>query len=130
MGDDATAISFVSNATAPALVALCRGDYGARPTRPAHALLSVNPSWTASGDVGNPWEGRLRKEAASVLEGAGWTDVYVCVPLRRPRSDETAVLLRVWPGAWRLLAADGTQLGAWGERPGDGVLLGALRSKA
>ncbi len=127
MGADATAISLVSNATAGALVRLCGGAFGERPTRDGHTLLAVNPSWTTSADVGQFWEGRLRAQAAPLLEGAPWEAVYVAEALRRPNGG-TALLLRAWPGGWRLLDGEsGAALGAWEVAPDDVALRNALR---
>ena len=125
-----TAISLVSNATVPALLRLLRGDFGARPCRAEHTVVAVNPSWTASADVGNFWEGRLRAEAAPVLEGTAWEAAYVALPLRRAGAAQ-ALLLRAWPGPWRLLALpDGDVIATWQKQPTDAELARELAKRS
>ena len=112
----------MNNATVPALLRLVSGDFGARPAQEGHTVVSVNPSWTCSADVGNFWEGGLRAAAAPVLEGTAWEVAYVAMPLRRA-GGATAVLLRAWPGEWRLLAApSGTPIATWTQQPTDAEL--------
>ena len=134
MGDDATAISFVSNATVPALLRLLGGEFGSRPTRPDHTILAVNPSWSDSSEVGNFWERALREKAAQALEGTPWEEVYVCAALRRTTrgGGGDAMLLRAWPGPWRLLAMPGGEVIArWEDAPpGDAALAAALAGRA
>ena len=129
VGDDVTAISLVSNATVSALLRLLSGAFGARPTRPEHTVVAVNPSWTVSADVGNFWERDLRAALAAVLEGTAWEAVYVALPLRRA-GGATALLLRAWPGPWRLLALpDGEEIAAWEAEPSDAQLARELATK-
>ena len=85
-------------------------------------MVAVNPSWTSSADVGNFWEAGLRAAAAPVLEGTAWEAAYVAMPLRRA-GGATAVLLRAWPGPWRLLAAPGGMpIATWQQQPNDAQL--------
>jgi hypothetical protein len=132
VGEDATAISLVSNATVPALLRLLGGEFGARPTRGDHTVIAVNPSWSDSSEVGNFWEGALRQKAARALEGTDWEEVYVCAAMRRSgRGRGDALLLRAWPGPWRLLAMpDGQLIARWEDAPpGDAALAAALAGR-
>jgi hypothetical protein len=129
IGDDATAISFVSNATVPALLRLVGGDFGARPAQAGHTVVAVNPSWTVSSDVGNFWEVGLRAKAKPVLEGTAWEAFYVALPLRRA-GGATALLLRAWPGPWRLLALpQGDVIATWQTQPADAELARELAKR-
>jgi hypothetical protein len=129
IGDDATAISFVSNATVPALLRLVNGDFGARPAQAGHTVVAVNPSWTVSSDVGNFWEVGLRAKAKPVLEGTAWEAFYVALPLRRA-GGTTALLLRAWPGPWRLLALpQGDVIATWQAQPADAELARELAKR-
>ena len=132
MGDEVTAISLVSNATVPALVRLVGGEFGSRPAQASHTVVAsrtINPSWTVSADVGNFWEGKLRAAAAPVLEGAAWEAAYVALPLRRA-GGATALLLRAWPGPWRLLPLPrGEALATWQTQPADDELARELAKR-
>jgi hypothetical protein len=50
-----TLVGSVTNATFSSLVKLCDGGYGSRPCEPGHTIIAVNPEWTTSQDIGQPW---------------------------------------------------------------------------
>jgi hypothetical protein len=130
-GEQATAISLVSNATVSTLIRLCGGAFGARPTLPSHTIIAVNPSWTQSADVGQLWDRTLRADAAQVLEKSpvAWEEIYTALPLRR-RDGGTAILLRAYPGPWRALSLPEEQLLAqWEQQPSEAAVAAALRAK-
>jgi len=84
-GDNMTALTHPSDTTMSFMLALLRGDYGKSVLDPAHLLVVVNGFWSgAGGNVGQPWEFGLKKEAKEVLGREGdWEYVYCC---RRVRS--------------------------------------------
>jgi hypothetical protein len=51
-----TAAPQVNNATFAPFAQLCDGKYGSKPTQPEHTVLAVNPAWTSSRDIGQPWD--------------------------------------------------------------------------
>jgi hypothetical protein len=53
---DTTVVTLVGNATFPAFAKLCNSGYGSRPSEPSHTIIAVNPEWTSSRDVGQPWD--------------------------------------------------------------------------
>jgi hypothetical protein len=53
---DTTLVAQVNNATFEPFAQLCDGKYGVKPTLPEHTVLAVNPAWTDSRDIGQPWD--------------------------------------------------------------------------
>ena len=53
---DTTVVTLVGNATFPAFAKLCEGGYGSKTLEPNHTIIVVNPEWTKSKDIGQPWD--------------------------------------------------------------------------
>ena len=71
----------------------------------------------------------LRAKAKPVLEGTAWEAFYVALPLRRA-GGTTALLLRAWPGQWRLLALpQGDVIATWQTQPADAELARELAKR-
>jgi hypothetical protein len=125
-----TAVTLPSNATIKPFLRLAEGDFGARVLAPGHALLAVNGAWTRSVDVGQLWEGGLRARAAKLIDDDdAWTTLFCWEDARTPRGG-TGLLVREWPGGWRLYAtsAEGEDAAEGGAAAGARLLLeGAAR---
>lgn len=78
-----TAVGFVADLSFRPFAKLARGGYGDAPTRAGHALLLLNPRLTTADNIGQPWEGTLRREARALVDRAGWRWIYSARPLAR-----------------------------------------------
>ena len=77
----ATAVSHVGDSSARAYLRLRRGEFGDGPTRPGHALLLINPTFSRAAAVGQPWERGLRADVAAELETPERRWSYSAAPL-------------------------------------------------
>ena len=88
---------------------LCAGEFGGAVLEPQHTLVAVNPSWTASKDIGQLWDRRLRQQAAAVIDApAAWLPLYHLWDVRTARG-ATGMLFRSWPHAWKLYSTCGEE---------------------
>jgi hypothetical protein len=123
-----TAVTLPNNATIKPFLRLAEGDFGARVLAPGHALVAVNGAWTRSADVGQLWEAKLRARAAKLIDDDdAWTTLYCWEDARTPRGG-TGLLVREWPGGWRLYATSADEDDGGGAAAGARLLLdGAAR---
>ena len=77
---DLTAVGFVADLSFKPFLQLTQGGFGDAPTRPGHTLLLINPRLTRAANIGQLWEGALRRDAEQIL-GEGWRWIYAARPL-------------------------------------------------
>ena len=88
---------------------LCAGEFGGAVLERQHTLVAVNPSWTASRDIGQLWDRRLRQQAVALIDGpAAWLPLYHLWDVRTARG-ATGLLFRAWPHAWQLYSTCGEE---------------------
>ena len=97
----ATLATLVTNATFSPFARLCSGDFGARVLEDRHVLLVVNPSWTASKDIGQFWDKELKRKAAQIIDDTEWTALHHFEDVRTAKG-ATGILYRNYPDAWRV----------------------------
>lgn len=113
-----TAVAHVGDQTFPVFLKLLNGEYGSRVLDPGHAIVLINPYFTSSQNIGQPWEAELRQEAKKHLDDAGWVTAYALTPVRSQSAARLGVLSkRAHDRGWRLhLATEaGWNGAAWGE---------------
>jgi hypothetical protein len=104
-GSTMTITTLVSNPTFSPFAKLCSGEYGSKILQNDHTILCINPSWTNSRDIGQLWDGELRRQAALLIDGGvaspPWMDVYNYTDVRTP-SGATGLLLYSYGGQWEV----------------------------
>jgi len=97
---DTTVVTLVGNATFPAFAKLCEGGYGSKPLEPSHTIIVVNPEWTSSKDIGQPWDRKLKRVAKQLLDDAEWSTLYSCDMVRTSRGGRYGMVVGSYNLGW------------------------------
>eukprot|EP00854_Cymbomonas_tetramitiformis_P004821 gene4821-5889_t len=113
---DLCAVTLVGDINVAPFLRLLKGEFGSSPL--TGIVIAVNPWWTQSSAIGNPWQTGLRRDAARLLDDGGWKPLYYLEAVSSKSDMVEGSLLFCYPYTqWMVYDIAGHLLGEFDNKP-------------
>lgn len=113
---DLCAVTLVGDINVAPFLRLLKGEFGSSPL--TGIVIAINPWWTQSSAIGNPWQVGLRRDAARLLDDGGWKPLYHLEAVSSKSNLVEGFLLFCYPyPQWMVYDIAGRLLGEFDNKP-------------